>query len=125
MHALRKLHTTLVPGGAIVDTQPVAARPVVSAAGVRLGALDGREWTAIVREIDDRVDETFAAGLFELRTEERLLVTEGFDEVEEALDEMSGWAGTRVPRRLAARIAAAEPPVIVEQKVRLRLLRRA
>jgi hypothetical protein len=40
VNALRRIHAALVPGGLVVDTQPVSARPSVEAFGVELGTLD-------------------------------------------------------------------------------------
>jgi SAM-dependent methyltransferase len=124
VHALRKVHAALALDAVLVDTQPVSARPRIAAAGVDLGALDMREWVQTIRAVDERIVETIAAGLYELRHEERFIVTDTFDSGPESAATVRDWRGTRVPPRLATQLAAAEPPVTVEQEVRLRLFRR-
>ncbi len=125
MHALRNIHAALAPDAILVDTQPVSARPAVAADGVILGTLDMREWLETIRAVDELVAETVAAGLYELQHEQRLVVTDTYDNGPECLEIVGGWRGTRVPPRVSQRLAAATPPVTVEQEVRLRLLRRA
>lgn len=120
--ALERIHTALVPGGLVVDTQPLSPRPPVSAAGVRLGTLDMREWTETVAAVDRLFDEVIGE-LYALEAEQRLVVTDTFDNGSEFVESASGWRGTRVPARLAKTVAEAEPPVTVDQEVRLRLLR--
>jgi hypothetical protein len=124
VHALRTIHAALAPGGIVVDTQPVSARPPVAAGTVMLGTLDMREWFETIRSVDQRFVETIAAGLYELRHEERFIVTDVFDSGSECVKTVSEWRGTRVPPALAMRLASAEPLVTVGQDVRLRLLRR-
>ena len=124
MYALRKIHAALVPDGLLVDTQPVSARPRVAAVDADLGSLDLREWAATIRGVDERVAETFAARLYQLQHQERLIVTESFDDGRECLETASNWRGTRVPSSLVSRLEARQAPVTVEQEVRLRLLRR-
>lgn len=124
MHALRNIHAALAPDAILVDTQPLGERPSVAAGGAELGTLDMREWLETVRAVDALFAETVAAGLYELRHEERISVTDTFDTGPECLTAAEGWRGTRVPRLLASRLAATQVPVTVVQEVRLRLLRR-
>ena len=123
MHALRNIHLALAPDGLLVDTQPVSPRPLVTASGVRLGALDLREWVDTVHAVDTRLADTIAEGLYEVAHEERLIVSDTFESGSECLETAREWSGTRVPQGLANRLAVAGA-VAVEQKVRLRLLRR-
>ena len=44
VHALRQLHVALVPGGIVVDTQPLSPRSPVDDDRGRLGRLDMRDW---------------------------------------------------------------------------------
>ena len=124
MHALRNIHAALVPNALLVDTQPIAEHPRVSADGEELGELDMREWIETIRAVDERVDETIAAGLYELTDERTLLVTSAFDDGPDCLATIATWQGTRVPQPLADRLAVMHTEVAVEQQVRLRVLRR-
>ena len=124
MHALRNIHAALVPDAVLVDTQPVSPRPLVVAAGSRLGTLDLQEWAETIKAVDERMGEAIATGLYEMGHEERLIVSDTFDSGSESLETAREWRGTRVPRVLAKQLAAVAGPVAVEQEVRLRLLRR-
>ena len=120
--ALRRIHAALVPGGVLVDTQPLSPRPPVKASGVRLGALDMREWGETVAAIDRLFDQV-TDSLYAIETEQRFVVTDTFDSGAEFVESASGWRGTRLSDALAKRAAQAAPPVTVDQEVRLRLLR--
>ena len=124
MHALRNIHASLAPDGLLVDTQPISEHPRVSADGAELGALDMREWIETIHAVDERVDETIAAGLYELTDERDLVVTSAFDDGPDCLAIAGAWQGTRVPEPLADRLAFVRDGVAVGQQVRLRVLRR-
>ena len=124
MHALHNIHAALVPGGLLVDTQPVGPRPRVVANDDELGTLDMREWIETIRAVDERVDETIATGLFEQTDERTLVIRDTFGDGPNCLEIIGTWRGTRVPQPLANRLAAVRDPVSVDQQVRLRLLRR-
>ena len=123
MNALRRIHAALVPNGLVVDTQPVSARPRVEAGGRQLGTLDMREWRVTIDAIDGLVAETIDAGLFARESARSFIVADTFDDGSELVESVSGWRGTRIPRALARRAAAATPPITVHQEVRLQLLR--
>jgi len=123
VHALHKIHSALVPDAILVDTQPVSARPPVGADGVSLGTLDMREWLDTIHAVDKLVAETIAGGLYELEHESRFVVTDTFDTGRECVEAVSDWRGTRVPRALSQRLMVVRSSVVVEQQVRLRLLR--
>jgi hypothetical protein len=125
VHALRNIHAALAPDALLVDTQPVSAHPPVTAEGFELGTVDMRGWIETVEAVDELVDETIAAGLYELEHEQRFVVRDTFDDGPEFVATVSGWLGTQVPAALAARIQSAQPPIALAQEVRLRLLRRA
>jgi uncharacterized protein related to proFAR isomerase len=105
-----------------VDTQPLSPHPPVAADGADLGTLDMREWLDTIRAVDDLVAEVVDAG-HEEQHEERLVVTDTFDNGPECLETVSSWRQTRVPASLVSRLEASQVPVTVEQEVRLRLLR--
>ena len=123
MNALRTLHAALVPGGIILDTQPISVHPPVNAAGRELGTLDMGAWGTTIEAIDRLVTETIDAGRFALDAERRFVVTDSFDDGREFVEAVSGWQGTRIPRALVQRAIAAPPPISVDQEVRLRVLR--
>lgn len=124
MHALRNIHASLAPDALLVDTQPISPHPRVTANDAEVGALDMREWIETIHAVDERVNETIVADLYELTDERDLLVTSTFDDGPDCLAITGAWQGTRVPEQLADRIADVRDEVAVEQQVRLRVLRR-
>jgi hypothetical protein len=122
--ALRKLHEALAPGGLLVDTQPLSARPPVFSEAEQLGTIDMREWARTIRAIDEQMGSAVGEGLFEVTDERRFVVTDVFDSGDEFVAEVSEWGGTRIAPRLATKIRKAAGPVSVDQEVRLRLLAR-
>jgi hypothetical protein len=120
--ALRRIHTALVPGGVLVDTQPVGLRLPVRVEGEPAGELEEDEWLETVAAVDACVEKAIAAGLFDLRQEERYAVVHSFDSGSEALEEAGKWAGTRIPRAVVNRLEATSGSVEIELEIRLRLL---
>jgi len=122
--ALTRIHAALVPGSVLVDTQPVSPSLPVAVAGEPIGELDDAEWVEIVAAVDAEVDKALAAGLFELRHEERYTVVHEFGSGRECLDVVAGWAGTSVPEEVAAQLERGNARTTVRQDTRLRLLDR-
>ena len=122
--ALTRLHDALVPGGVLVDTQPVSPRLPVVVGGEPIGDLDDEEWLEIVAGVDAEFEKALAAGLFELRHEERYAVVHEFGSGGECLEVVSSWAGTRVPDEIAELLRAGSARATVEQDTRLRLFDR-
>jgi hypothetical protein len=122
--ALTRIHAALVPGGVLVDTQPVSPTLPVTLGGEPIGELDDEEWLEIVAGVDAELEKTVAAGLFELRHEERYLVVHEFGSGDECLDVVSSWAGTRVPEEIAACLEGGSARATVDQDTRLRLFDR-
>ena len=123
MNALRRIHAALVSGGIVIDTQPVSRRPPVVSNGSTLGSLDMRDWLATVAAVDGLVAQAVAGGLYAIESEQRIFVTDTWDDGRELVETVSGWQGTRISSVLAARIADAAQPLSLEQEVRLRVLR--
>jgi hypothetical protein len=123
VHALRKIHAALVPGGIVVDTQPLSPHPPVDAAGDRLGTLDMREWRQTIEDVDGRVAQTINDGLFAVEGEHVIAVADEFDSGPEFVEVVGAWRGTRIPASLVERAAGASSPIRVLQDVRIRLLR--
>ena len=124
MHALRNIHAALVSNGLLVDTQPIGSQPRVAANGDELGTLEMHEWIETIHAVDERVDVTVAAGLYETTDERTLVVRSTFDDGPDCLEITGTWQGTRVPQPLANRLAALRDQITVDQQVRLRVLRR-
>ncbi|HET8752590.1 MAG TPA: hypothetical protein VFM43_08715 [Gaiellaceae bacterium] len=123
--ALTRIHAALVPGGVLVDTQPVSLRLPVTVGGEPIGALEDEEWLEIVAAVDTELEEALEAGLFALQHEERYSVVHEFGSGGECLEEVASWAGTVVPAEVAQRLERGSGRATVEHDVRLRLLRRA
>jgi hypothetical protein len=123
VNALRRIHATLVPGGIVVDTQPISVAPPVEGRNGRFGTLDMRDWGRTIEAVDASIRQTVVDGLFANVAERMCVVVDEFDRGDEFVDIVSGWQGTRIPPALAERAQAASPPLRVHQDVRLRLLR--
>ena len=124
MHALRNIHSALVPDGLLVDTQPVGSHPRVAANGDALGTLDMHQWIKTSRAVDERVAETIATGLYQQTDERVLVIRSTFDDGPDCLEITSTWQGTRVPQPLTDRLSSTRGQVTVDQQVRLRVFRR-
>ena len=119
--ALTRIHAALVPGGVLVDTQPVSLRLPVTLGGEPIGDLQDEEWLEMVATVDAEIHKVVARGPFVLRHEERYPVVHEFGSGSECLDEVSAWAGTTVPADIAGRLAQCPGAATVEHDVRLRL----
>jgi hypothetical protein len=123
VNALRRIHAALLPGGLVVDGQPISPEPLVEAADGKLGKLDMWEWRETIDAVDERIAEAIDYGLFAVESEHTIMVPDEFDSGVEFIEVVGAWRGTRIPREVAARAAVARPPVRVPQEVRLRILR--
>jgi hypothetical protein len=124
VNALRRIHAALVPGGLVIDTQPVSAHPPIESDAGVLGALDMSEWAELIDEIDRRTDEALAEGLFVIEDESRFTVADEYDDGEECLSYVRNWIGTRIDPEVQRRVAAERGRIRLPQEVRLRVLRR-
>lgn len=118
---LTRLRAALVPGGILIDTQPVSLREPVTLGGEPVGELEDDDWLEMVAAVDAEVEKALAVGLFELRHEERYAVMHEFGSGAECLDEVGSWVGTHVPDEVAARLTHGSGRATVEHDVRLRL----
>jgi len=123
VNALQKIHDALVPGGLVIDTQPVSADPPVESQAGPLGALDMREWAQTIATIDLRVEQTMRDRLFDLEAERRFVVSDEYDDGAELVAVTSEWAGTRLDDTFAELVRSQPRPVRLHQQIRLRLLR--
>ena len=125
MNVLRAIHTALVPGGLVIDTQPVSAYPPIESDAGALGRLDMSEWADLIAEIDDRADEVLGEGLFVIEDESRFSVVDEYDNGEDCLSYIRHWMGTRIDRDVERRVAAERGRIRLPQEIRLRVLRGA
>ena len=123
MNALRKIHRALVPGGLVIDTQPLSAHPPIESGSEILGTLDMSEWARTIATIDGLVQQTIGQGLFDLQRESRYVVTDEYDDGAEFVAVTRDWAGTNVSEALAARVGPEQGRVRLHQDVSVRLLR--
>lgn len=123
MDALRRVHEALVPQGIVLDLMPFEPQVPVEALDEELGRLDAREFAREVVETEAALARTVQQGLFVLERELRFDVFEHFDSAARLLETVRGWRGTRIPKRVQARVERAEPPFRVRQRLVLRRLR--
>ena len=86
MDALHRIHAALEPGGLMIDTQPVSARPPLEVDGVAVGTLDMRAWRATIDAIDGLTGEVVEEGRYALDVERSIVVTDAYDSAAEFLD---------------------------------------
>src|SRR2546430_7141784 len=87
----------LVPGGVLVDTQPVGPRLPVTLDGEPIGELEDDEWLEIVAAVDVEIEKVLAAGGFELRPQEGHSLVHEVRSRRECLDGVAGWGRTKLP----------------------------
>jgi len=122
--ALRRIHRVLVPGSLVIDTQPVSAHPPVVSDDGSLGTLDMSEWARTIATIDRHIGQAVGEGLFDVEHERRFVVPDEYGSGDEFVTVTRGWAGTRVSDALAERAVRASGRVLLDQEIRLRVLRR-
>jgi hypothetical protein len=81
------------------------------------------DWCRTIEAVDALVARSVEADIFSIERERRFNVTDTWDSGPECAETIAGWQGTRLPDALAKQIAAASPPLTVDQEVRLRVLR--
>ena len=124
VNALRNIHAALLPGGLVIDTQPVSAHPPIQSSAGELGTLDMSEWADLINEIDNGTDEALAEGLFVIDDESLFTVADEYDNGDDCLSYVRNWMGTRIDRDVERRVAAERGPIRLPQQIRLRVLRR-
>jgi hypothetical protein len=123
VNALRRIHDALVPGGVVIDTQPVSDRPLVRGEDGELGRIDMEAWVDLVRAIDDRIAQAVDAGLFTIEQKPGFVVVDSFAGGPALAETVKTWQGASIPDELNRRLARHERPAEVHQRVRLRVLR--
>lgn len=122
MHALRKIHEALVPGGILLDMHPIPPPTRAEVAGRSLGEFDDAEFWEIVAATEAPLEAT---DLFAFEAETEFDWLERYDSGAELLEDVKSWEGLHVPRALATRILKAKPPVDLWERVVLRRFIRA
>ena len=120
MHALRRIHRALVPGGTLLDMHPIPPPTRAEARGESLGDFDDDEFWEIVRATEAPLEQ---GDLFMLEDQLEFDWLERFESAEELLEDVKEWEGCRIPPEVAARIREAEPPVDIWERVVLRRFR--
>lgn len=124
MDALRQIHRTLKPDGALLDLHPTNPFASVESGGRALGALDEAEFMGLVAETEAGLAEAVALGLFARERAVHFEVIERFDDGEELIRTIDqDWFGAFVPTDLAAAIRSEEPPFDLRERVVLQRLR--
>lgn len=125
MHALHNVHAALVPGGILLDTHPVRPASQVRAGGRDLGRLDESAFFAMAAGAEEALEEVVGDGLFEPEAEAVIDIRERLDSVEEFFEIVGNREKTRIPRKVARNVRAAEPPIWLHERLALRVFRRA
>ena len=121
MHALRRIHQALVPGGVLLDMHPVPPSTRAEVRGESLGEFDDSEFMQIVANAEAELERT---GLFERESEVEFDYLERYDDPAQLLEDVKDcWEGCRIPPELEARILGAEGPVDIWEHVVLRRFR--
>ena len=113
MHALRHVHSLLVPGGTLVDLHPVNEERVESA-GNLLGVIEESEWVDIdLPNAEARVRDAIRNGLLELEAESSFELLQHFDDAEELI--AAKQEALDVQPDLVRAIRAARPPFVTRE----------
>ncbi len=123
MHALRRIHASLVPDGLLVDIHPVRPPAVFEAGGADLGALDETEFRETVDRSEEALARSVADGLFSLEAEVFFDWREHFDSTAEAIEAAEEWEGAAIPAEVRERVQAAGGPVTIRERVVARRFR--
>jgi hypothetical protein len=122
VHALRRIHQALVPGGVLLDLHPVPPSTRAEVDGESLGEFDDSEFMRIVSDAEGVLD---GSGLFERESEVEFDYLERYDDPAQLLEDIEEeWDGCSVPLELEARIREAGVPVDIWERVVLRRFRR-
>lgn len=121
MHALRHVHSLLVPSGTLVDVHPVTEEQVETSEGV-VGTIREPEWVdGDLPNSEAALRAVVADGLYRLEVETDYDVLQHFDEAEELIETRSDLLEGQDD--LVTAIRSAEPPLVTRMRVVLRRLR--
>ena len=120
MHALRNIHRMLIPGGLLLDLQPIPPSPSIHAGGEHLGMLDQSQVWERFGTTEPGVQAAVREGLFELEAELEFDVIERFDSKATLIATISGRDDWNMSEQLAERLEHADPPIDAHDRLRLR-----
>jgi hypothetical protein len=121
VHALRRIHQALVPGGVLLDMHPVPPPTRAEVRGESLGDFDDSEFQRIVSDAEGVLERS---GLFEWMSELEFDYLERYEDPAQLLQDIEEeWDGCFVPPELEARIRDADGPVDIWERVVLRRFR--
>jgi hypothetical protein len=123
VNALHRIHAALVPGGLVIDTQPISDWPLVRTDDGDLGRIDMEGWIELVWAVDERIAEVVDAGLFRLEKKPGFMVVDSFPNGPALAETVKDWQRASIPAELGERLARHDGPAEVHQRVRLRVLR--
>jgi hypothetical protein len=123
VNALHRIHAALVPGGLVIDTQPVSDWPLVRSDQGELGRIDMEGWVELVRAVDERIDEVVDAGHFTMEERPGFVVVDSFESGPALAETVKTWQGASIPAGLGGRLAEHAASAEVCQRVRFRVLR--
>jgi hypothetical protein len=120
VHALRRIHSALVPEGTLLDMHPIPPHTRVQVASESLGDLEDDVFLETVAATEAPLWES---DLFTLEAELEFDWLERFEGGEALLEDVKSWEGCRIPEAVAARVLEAEPPIDIWERVVLRRFR--
>jgi hypothetical protein len=121
VHALRRIHQALVPGGVLLDMHPVPPPTRAEVRGESLGEFDDAEFMRIVANGEAEIERS---GLFRREWETKFDYLERYDDPAQLLEDIKeDWDGCVAPADLEARILEAGGPVDIWERVVLRRFR--
>ena len=121
MHALRHVHTLLVPGGTLVDVHPVTEEQVETSADV-VGVILEPDWlNGDLPNSEAALRGVVREGLYEVERETEYDVLQHFDSADELIDAKRDILEGQ--DALVRSIRAARPPLRTRMRVALRRLR--
>ena len=121
MHALRHVHSLLVPGGTLVDVHPVTEEQVESADAV-VGTILEPDWLNVdLPNSEASLSQVVGEGRYELAAETDYDVLTHFDALEDLVEARGDLLEGQ--DELLQSIRAAQPPLRTRMHVVLRRLR--
>ena len=121
MHALRHVHSLIVPGGTLVDIHPVTEERV-EAAGEHIGVIREPDWVMVdLPNSEAALRQAIGEGLYTLEAETEYDVLQHFDHSEELIEAKSVLLEDQ--SELVELIRVAQPPLTTRMRVVFRRLR--
>ena len=121
MHALRHVHTLLVPGGTLVDVHPVTEEQVETSEGI-IGVIEEPDWVAVdLPNSEAGLRQVVQEGLYQLEAKTEYDVIQHFDGPEELIDARRDLLEGQ--DALVDAVRAVQPPLRTRMRIVARRLR--